>query len=160
MPILKRILVATDLSAAAHRAVMRAGQLASQWGADLCVVRARPDWHLFARGRVTSPVGHQDIARGADNPLRAVLADLEAKFGIHADPDFLDHRDRRGHICWIQQSTLAREDLANFSGFKMPSACMVRGSYTSCLAGGEGRTHDPQRSTRLAVPVSRAAGSK
>jgi nucleotide-binding universal stress UspA family protein len=87
MPILKRILVATDLSAAAHRAVMRAGQLARQWGADLCLVRARPDWNLFARGRVTSPVSHQDIVRGADNPLRAVLAELEANFGIHAQCD-------------------------------------------------------------------------
>ena len=87
MPILKRILVATDLSAAAHRAVMRAGQLARQWGADLCLVRARHDWHLFARGRATSPVTDQDIARGADNPLRAVLADLEVHFGIHAQCD-------------------------------------------------------------------------
>jgi nucleotide-binding universal stress UspA family protein len=88
MPILKRILVATDLSAAAHRAVLRAGQLARQWGADLCLVRARPDWHLLVRGRVTSsPVSHQDIAPGADNPLRAVLAALEANFDIHAQCD-------------------------------------------------------------------------
>jgi nucleotide-binding universal stress UspA family protein len=81
MPILKRILVATDLSAAAHRAVMRAGQLARQWGADLFLVRARRDWNLFARGRVTSRDLDQD---SADSPLRAVLADLEANFGVHA----------------------------------------------------------------------------
>jgi len=84
MPILKRILVATDLSATAHRAVMRAGQLASQWGADLFLVRARPNWNLFARGRGTSSEGHRDIAQSADSPLRAVLADLESNFGVHA----------------------------------------------------------------------------
>jgi nucleotide-binding universal stress UspA family protein len=88
MLILKRILVATDLSAAAHRAVMRAGQLASQWGADLFLVRARPNWNLFARGRGTFSEGYQDIAQSADNPLRAVLADLEASFGVHARYDF------------------------------------------------------------------------
>jgi nucleotide-binding universal stress UspA family protein len=87
MPILKRILVATDLSAAAHRAVMRAGLLARQWGADLCLVRARHDWNLFARARATSPVNRHDTARAADNPLRAVLADLEANFGIDAQCD-------------------------------------------------------------------------
>jgi nucleotide-binding universal stress UspA family protein len=87
MPLLKRIVVATDLSAAAHRAVMRAGQLARQWGADLCVVRARHDWSLFTRGRVTSPVSDQYIARGADNPMRSVLAHLDANFGIHATCD-------------------------------------------------------------------------
>jgi nucleotide-binding universal stress UspA family protein len=87
MPLLKRILVATDMSADAHRAVMRAGQLARQWNAELCLVRARHDWNLFARGRATSPVSHQDTPRGADNPLRVVLADLAANFGIHAECD-------------------------------------------------------------------------
>src|SRR5258708_794430 len=55
-----------------------------------------------------------------------------------ASPDFLDHRDRRGHICGIQQSPLAGEDLANFGGVKAPAACMTRGSHTSRLAGREG----------------------
>lgn len=79
MPILKRILVATDLSTAAHRAVMRAGQLAGQWGADLYLVRVRPNWNLLARVRDTS---------SADGRLRAVLADLEANFGVRARCDF------------------------------------------------------------------------
>ena len=87
MLILKRILVATDLSAAAHQAVMRAGQLASQWGADLYLVRVRPNWNLFARLRDTSSKGHKDIGQSADGRLRAVLADLEASFGIHARCD-------------------------------------------------------------------------
>jgi hypothetical protein len=37
-----------------------------------------------------------------------------------ANPNFSDYPDRRGHTRWIQQSTLAREDLANFCGFKYP----------------------------------------
>jgi nucleotide-binding universal stress UspA family protein len=105
MPILKRILVATDLSDTAHRAVMRAGQLARQWGADLYLVHARRDWHLFAHGRVTSPVSHQDIAGGADNPLRAVLADLEANFGIHAQCD-----SRLGRASNVIAATVAEHD--------------------------------------------------
>jgi len=105
MPILKRILVATDLSAAAHRAVMRAGQLARQWGADLCLVRARPDWNLFARGRTPLSVKHHDIARGADSPLRAVVADLQASFGIEAQCDC-----RVGRASNVIAATVAEHD--------------------------------------------------
>jgi nucleotide-binding universal stress UspA family protein len=87
VPILKRILVATDLSAAAHHAVMRAGQLARQWNAELFLIHARPDRNLFARARTDSHDSHQDIARRADKPLREVLASLEANFGVHARCD-------------------------------------------------------------------------
>jgi nucleotide-binding universal stress UspA family protein len=87
MPILKRILVATDLSAAGHRAVMRAGQLARQWESGLFLVHARPDWNLFARGRPASHDSYLDIAQSADKSLREVLADLEEKFGVHARCD-------------------------------------------------------------------------
>jgi nucleotide-binding universal stress UspA family protein len=87
MPILKRILVATDLSAGGHRAVMRAGQLARQWEAGLFLVHARPDWTLFARSRPASHDSYQDVAQGADKPLREVQADLEAHFGVHARCD-------------------------------------------------------------------------
>jgi nucleotide-binding universal stress UspA family protein len=87
MPILKRILVATDLSAMGHRAVMRAGQLARQWETGLFLVHARPDWNLFARSRPASPGSDQDIAHSTDKPLREVLTDLEAKFGVQARCD-------------------------------------------------------------------------
>jgi nucleotide-binding universal stress UspA family protein len=87
MPILNRILVATDLSAAGKHAVMRAGQLARQWEAGLFLVHARPDWNLFARWRPASQDSYHDIAQSADKPLREVLADLEAKFGVHARCD-------------------------------------------------------------------------
>jgi len=87
MPILKRILVATDLSAAAHSAVMRAGQLARQWEAHLFLVHARPDWNLFARWAPASQDSFRDIAQSADDPLRDLLAELERKFGVHARCD-------------------------------------------------------------------------
>ncbi len=87
MPILKRILVATDLSATAHSAVMRAGQLARQWEANLFLVHARPDWNLFARWAPASQDSFRDIAQSADDPLRDLLAELERKFGVHARCD-------------------------------------------------------------------------
>jgi nucleotide-binding universal stress UspA family protein len=87
MPILKRIFVATDLSAAAHRAVMRAGQLARQWNAELFLVHVRPDGYLFARARAASHDRHQDIARYTHKSLREVLPGLEANFGVHARCD-------------------------------------------------------------------------
>src|SRR5882757_6433781 len=73
---------------------------------------------------------------------------------------FSDDGDRGGHICRIQQSTLAGEDLANCCGFKTPAACVTRGGHASRLACRERRTHDSQRRARLAVAIGRAAGSE
>src|SRR5258708_16695105 len=38
---------------------------------------------------------------------------------------FSDNGDRGGHICGIQQSTLAGKPLANFCGFETPAPCMT-----------------------------------
>jgi len=84
MPILKRILVATDLSPASERAVMRAGQLARQWEANLFLVHARPDWNLFSRWRPAAQDSYQDVARSADEPLRKIVATVGSEFGVHA----------------------------------------------------------------------------
>lgn len=84
MPVLKRILVATDLSAAGQRAVTRAGQLARQWEANLFLVHARPDWNLFSRWRPASQESYQEVAKSADEPLRRTLAAIESEFGVHA----------------------------------------------------------------------------
>jgi nucleotide-binding universal stress UspA family protein len=84
MPMLKRILVATDLSAAGQHAVMRAGQLGRQWEASLSVVYAKPDWKLFARSKAASPDGYHDIAQAADSLLCKLLVSLETEFGVHA----------------------------------------------------------------------------
>jgi nucleotide-binding universal stress UspA family protein len=84
VPVLKRILVATDLSAAGRRAVMRAGQLAHQWEANLFLAHVRPDWNLFSRWRPASQDSYQDVAHSSETPLRQALAELESGFGVHA----------------------------------------------------------------------------
>ena len=87
MPVVKRILVATDLSAAGQRAVMRAGQLARQWEASLFLAHVRPDWNLFSRWRPALPDSYQDVAHSSEEPLRLTLAELESRFGVHARCD-------------------------------------------------------------------------
>jgi nucleotide-binding universal stress UspA family protein len=87
MPVLKRILVATDLSAAGQRAVMRAGQLAQQWEAHLFVAHARPDWNLFSRWRPASQDSYQDVAHSSEVPLSRTLAQLQGRFGVQARCD-------------------------------------------------------------------------
>jgi universal stress protein E len=87
VPVLKRILVATDLSPAGQRAVMRAGQLARQWEAHLFLAHARPDWNLFSRWRPAVADSYQDVARSSETPLRVTVADLESKFGVQARCD-------------------------------------------------------------------------
>jgi nucleotide-binding universal stress UspA family protein len=82
--LLNRILAATDLSIAGQQAVMRAGQLATQWQAALRIVHARPDWNLFARWRPASPQAYQLIARRTDEQLGALQAQITAEFGIRA----------------------------------------------------------------------------
>jgi universal stress protein E len=87
VPVLKRILVATDLSPAGQRAVMRAGQLARQWEAQLFLAHVRPDWNLFSRWRPAVTDSYQDVARSSEGPLRATLGYLESRFGVHARCD-------------------------------------------------------------------------
>ena len=87
MPVLKRILVATDLSAAGQRAVLRAGQLARQWEAHLFLTHARPDWNLFSRWHPAVTDSYQDVARSSEAPLRAAVADLQSRFGVQARCD-------------------------------------------------------------------------
>jgi nucleotide-binding universal stress UspA family protein len=79
---LKRILAATDLSVSGRHAIMRAAQLAKQWGASLHVVHARPDWNLYARWRPASADGYQLIARRADHLLAELQNDVAAEFGV------------------------------------------------------------------------------
>lgn len=84
MPVLKRILVATDFSPAGQRAVMRAGQLARQWEANLFLVHARPDWNLFSRWRPAAQDSYQDVAKSAEEPMRKTVSALASEFGVHA----------------------------------------------------------------------------
>lgn len=84
MTVLKRILVATDFSAAARQAVWRAGQLAKQHGAYLHLIHAQPDWNLFARSSSSGAEHYRAVVEHAEQALREETAYIEATFGIHA----------------------------------------------------------------------------
>src|SRR6185312_11559035 len=66
---------------------MRAGQLASQWEANLFLAHVRPDWNLISRWRSASQDSYQDVAHSSEQPLRRALAELESRFGVHARCD-------------------------------------------------------------------------
>ncbi|HTY49007.1 MAG TPA: universal stress protein [Steroidobacteraceae bacterium] len=80
---ISRILVGTDYSPAAHRAVSRAGQLARQLGASLQLVHAQPDWNLFSRSSAVTTAHYAAILHHADATLRAELSHLREAFGLN-----------------------------------------------------------------------------
>ena len=80
----KRIVVATDYSAEARKAVGRAGRLAQQHGAYLHLVHAQPDWNLFSQTASSTAEQYNAITAHAENALRLELAWLETTFGIAA----------------------------------------------------------------------------
>lgn len=81
----KRILAATDFSAAARRAVERAGQLARAHQAQLYLVHARPDWNLFCRTSGSAVGDHYSaLLEQTDEALRTEVEYLEKIFGVHA----------------------------------------------------------------------------
>jgi nucleotide-binding universal stress UspA family protein len=82
--VLKRIVVATDYSPAARRAVWQAGHLAQMHDAHLHVVHAQPDWNLFSQTWSGTAGQFKAVIAHAENALRIELAWLEATFGIHA----------------------------------------------------------------------------
>jgi nucleotide-binding universal stress UspA family protein len=82
--LLKRIVVGTDYSPAARRAVWHAGRLARQHQANLHIVHAQPDWNLFSRTISGTPEQFNAVAAHAEEALRRELAWLEAELGVHA----------------------------------------------------------------------------
>jgi len=82
-PRVSRILVGTDYSPAAHRAVCRAGQLARQLGATLQLVHAQPDWNLFSRSSAATTAHYEAVLHHADETLRAELAHLRQAYGLN-----------------------------------------------------------------------------
>lgn len=100
--VLKRILVATDFSAAGRVAVGRAGQLAKQNEANLFVVHAHPDWNLLA-GSVPAGIDqYRAISEHAEQALGEELEFLQATFGIHARGE-----TRSGRASQVLQSVVA-----------------------------------------------------
>ena len=87
MSLLTRILVATDFSPAGRRAVMRAGQLASQYKADLQLVHATPDWSLFARWTSARREHYDAVTLHAQQTMREEVNWVLSQFGVHARGD-------------------------------------------------------------------------
>jgi nucleotide-binding universal stress UspA family protein len=81
---LKTILVATDFSVAARRAVMRAALLAKHSNGRLFVLHALPERNLIDRWLHRDEIDHAAIAAGAERALQAELDALRTHPGIHA----------------------------------------------------------------------------
>jgi nucleotide-binding universal stress UspA family protein len=84
MQLVNRILVATDYSVAARRAVNRAGQLAHQYGADLYLLHATPDWNLFSRWTTGQQHDYDEITLHAQRAMRDEVNRVLSQFGVHA----------------------------------------------------------------------------
>lgn len=126
--LLRRILVATDYSAAARRAVWRAGELARQHGALVQLVHAQPDWNLFSMNAGGTAEQFKAVSAHAEEALRAELSWLETTFGIQA----------RGENRVGRASQVLRTAIAQFE----PHLCVAgaRGEHNSAetapLLGG------------------------
>lgn len=88
-----RILVATDFSAAGHAAVARAGQLAAQYGSQLRVLHATPDWTLFSQRASAHQAHYTDITRNAEELMRQEVSWLRQECGLSTVHGEI-HRDR------------------------------------------------------------------
>jgi nucleotide-binding universal stress UspA family protein len=84
MPVVQRILAATDFSPAGRLAVTRASQLAAQYQAELRLVHAAPDWDLFSRWTRARREHHDAVIRHAQSAMRAEVGWVLSQFGVHA----------------------------------------------------------------------------
>jgi nucleotide-binding universal stress UspA family protein len=100
--VIKRILVATDYSNAARRAVWRAGDLARKHGAQLHLIHAQPDWNLFSMNAAATAEQFKAVTAHADQALRNELAWLETTFGINARGE-----NRIGRASQVLRSVIA-----------------------------------------------------
>lgn len=89
-PVLRRILVTSDFSLAARRAVVRAALLAKQSSAELHILHVLPDRSLFDRLFRRSDVDHAAIAAGAERAMQVELAAIRARTGVEAKPLMLE----------------------------------------------------------------------
>ena len=87
---LQRILVATDFSPAAHRAVLRAGVIARQSGAELTVLHVLPERGLLERVLHRHEIDRTQMAAGAERALQRETDALRAASAIAAKPAILE----------------------------------------------------------------------
>ncbi len=96
MNTIKRIMVATDFSAAGHTALARAAQIASQQAAELDVLHATPDWNLFSHRAPMAQEHYQTISDNAQLLLKREIDWLLGEYGVHARGSV--HRGRASQV--------------------------------------------------------------
>ena len=81
---LKHILVATDFSPAAERAVARAGLICRSSGSQLTVLHVLPERALLDRIFHRDEIDYEAMVSGAAHALRNTLNDLDRRYGVKA----------------------------------------------------------------------------
>lgn len=87
--VLAKILVATDFSLCAQRAVQRAVRLARQADAELRLIHVLPDESLFQRLFQPLRISHGEMFNGAERVLKAACMEIERTSDIEASFDVL-----------------------------------------------------------------------
>jgi nucleotide-binding universal stress UspA family protein len=101
-PLIRRILVATDFSESARRAVSRAAQLAHENDAHLHIVHAQPDWDLFSKSGSANAAHYREVAEHAERALGEELAFVEGRFKLRVTGE-----TRTGRASEVLRSTMA-----------------------------------------------------
>ena len=83
MRTLSRVLAATDFSLAGDAALARAGQIAAQQGAEVCIIHATPDWNLFSNRAPVAQQHYADISRNAERLLEEAKNRIASEFAVH-----------------------------------------------------------------------------
>src|SRR5688572_8925720 len=85
-PMLQKILVTTDFSVAARRAVTRAALLARDKGAEVTLLHVLPERGLFDRVFRHHDIDYAAMAAGAERALHAELESMRAHAAVAVKP--------------------------------------------------------------------------
>ena len=83
MRTVSRILAATDFSPAGDAALMRAGQIAAEHGAELRILHATPDWNLFSNRAPMAQQHYTELSRTAERLLEEAKTRIASQFAVH-----------------------------------------------------------------------------
>lgn len=87
---LQRLLVATDFSPAAHRAVLRAGVIAKETGAEVTLLHVLPERGLIENIFHRHELDRTQIAAGAERSLQKEIDAIHAAYAIAAKPAIVE----------------------------------------------------------------------
>jgi nucleotide-binding universal stress UspA family protein len=83
MRTVSRILAATDFSPASDAALIRAGQIAAEHGAELRIIHATPDWNLFSNHAPMAQQHYAELSRTAERLLEEAKDRIASEFAVH-----------------------------------------------------------------------------